>query len=295
MPPILPELLNICILPRRYLIVHDKRGLPSDAKMRHEKHYVEELFKDLSSGAEYRLVDIKNIALNEEQPRKDVGDLEGLAVSITEKGVLEPILLRRAGEQYSIISGERRFRAAEIAGLSSIPAIILHVDDLDTLQIALIENLQRKDLTPFEEADAYLMLLNRFNLTHEIIAGKIGKSRINVTETIKLSRIPETIRDICFQNGITSKSILIEIARIQDITEMKAFAEEIASKGMSRSDIRNRKRPVKKFEGTKPYIFKYKPENKSFRLNLMFKKPQVDKSEIIQALMKIIDELRDKP
>jgi ParB family chromosome partitioning protein len=264
--------------------------------MRHEKHYVEELFKDFSTGAEYRLVETDNIVLNEEQPRKDAGDLEGLAVSITEKGVLEPVLLRRAGEHYSIISGERRFRAAKIAGLSSIPAIILNVDDLDTLEIALIENLQRKDLTPFEEADAYSMLVIRFSLTHEVIARKIGKSRINITETITLSRIPESIRDLCLKNNITSKSILIEIARIQDIGEMRAFVEEIISKGMSRSDIRNRKRQESEYEKrSKPFIFKYNPENKSFRLNLTFKKTQVDKSEIIQALMKIIDDLKNKP
>jgi ParB family chromosome partitioning protein len=276
--------------------VHDKRGLPSDTKMRHEKHYIEELFKDFSSSAEYRLVDIKNIILNEEQPRKDVGDLEGLATSITEKGVLEPILLRRAGEQYSIISGERRFKAAKLVDLSSIPAIILNVDDLDTLEIALIENLQRKDLTPFEEADAYSMLLNKFNLTHEMIAGKIGKSRINITETITLSRIPEYIRNLCLKNNITSKSILIEIARIQDVDEMLALTEEIISKGMSRSEIRNQKRPASRIEKeSKHYIFKYNPDNKSFRLNLTFKKPNVDKSEIIQALMKIIEELKSKP
>lgn len=276
--------------------MHDKRGLPSDTKMRHEKHYVEELFKDFSSGTEYRLVETDNIVLNEEQPRKDAGDLEGLAVSITEKGVLEPVLLRRAGGQYSIISGERRFRAAKIAGLSSIPAIILNVDDLDTLEIALIENLQRKDLTPFEEADAYSMLVIRFSLTHEVIARKIGKSRINITETITLGRIPESIRDLCLKNNITSKSILIEIARVQDIDEMRAFVEEIISKGMSRSEIRNRKRKESEYEKrSKPFIFKYNPENKSFRLNLTFKKTQVDKSEIIQALMKIIDDLKNKP
>jgi ParB family chromosome partitioning protein len=264
--------------------------------MRHEKHYVEELFKDFSTGAEYRLVETDNIVLNEEQPRKDAGDLEGLAVSITEKGVLEPVLLRRAGEHYSIISGERRFRAAKIAGLSSIPAIILNVDDLDTLEIALIENLQRKDLTPFEEADAYSMLVNRFNLTHEEIARKIGKSRINITETITLGRITETIREQCLKNNIGSKSVLIEIARIQDYDEMLAFVEEIISKGMSRSDIRNRKRQESEYEKRlKPFIFKYNPENKSFRLNLTFKRSQVDKSEIIQALLKIIDELKDKP
>lgn len=274
----------------------DKRGLPSDSKMRHERHYVEDLFKDLNHKTEFRMVDSNNIILNEEQPRKDAGDIEGLAASITEKGVLEPILLRRVGEQYSIISGERRFRASQIAGLNSIPSIILNVDDLSTLEIALVENLQRKDLTAFEEADAFSMLVNKFNLTHEEIARKIGKSRINITETITLSRIPEEIRELCFNNNITSKSVLIEIARIQDFDEMLAFVEEIISKGMSRADIRNRKRIDTQPETkSKPFIFKYNPDNKSFRLNITFKKNQVEKSEIIDALMKIIDDLRNRP
>jgi ParB family chromosome partitioning protein len=273
----------------------NKRGLPSDIKMRHERHYVEDLFSDITASSDFRFVETKTIFLNEDQPRKDIGDLNGLALSIKEKGVLEPILLRRVGDKYSIISGERRFRAASIAGLSSVPAIILNVNDLGSLEIALIENLQRKDLTPFEESDAYSILVDRFNLTHDEIAGKIGKSRINITESITLSRIPESIRNFCKEHNINSKSVLIEIARIQDYDEMRRFAEEIVSGGLSRAEIRNKKR--NEAENTRkavPYVFKYRPDNKSFKLNLIFKKTQVEKSEIIQALMKIIEDLKQE-
>ena len=271
----------------------NKRGLPTDLRMRHEKHYVEELFNDFSSKYDYREVDTSSIILNEEQPRKDVGELEGLIISIKEKGVLEPILLRRAGDGYIVISGERRYKAAKHAGLNSIPAIILDVNDLGALEIALVENLQRKDLTPFEEADAYAVLVDKFNLKHEEIAGKIGKSRIHVTETITLSRIPKTLREFCLKNTLSSKSILIEIARIQDFDEMRRFAEQIAGEGLTRSEIRNKKRNIETgSERIKPFIFKYHPQNKAFKLNLTFKKDKVDKSEIIDALQKIIENLQ---
>lgn len=271
----------------------NKRGLPSDIKMRHEKHYVEELFSNITASSDFRFVEIKSIIPNEEQPRKDVGELEGLALSIKEKGILEPILLRRVGDKYCIISGERRYKAASLAGLSTIPAIILNVNDLGSLEIALIENLQRKDLTSFEEADAYALLVERFSLTHDEIARKIGKSRINITETIALSRIPDNIRDFCFENNINSKSVLIEIARIQDYDEMRKFAEEIVAGGLSRAEIRNKKRDdTQAVKKAIPFVFKYRPVNKSFKLNLTFKKIQVEKSEIIQALLKIIDDLK---
>ena len=103
-----------------------------------------------------------------------LGFTAGLASSISEKGILEPILVRRVGDSFVIISGERRFRAAKRVDLKQIPSIILNADDLGTLEIALIENIQRKDLTPFEEADGFSTLLNRFNVTHDDIAKKIS-------------------------------------------------------------------------------------------------------------------------
>src|SRR5207253_9108377 len=110
------------------------------------------------------------------QLRQKLGILEELAVSICEKGVLEPILVRTTSpNRYQIISGERRYRAALLAGLDEIPAIELDVDDQETLEIALIENIQRKDLTPFEEAEGLLMLQQRFSYTHDRISQVIGK------------------------------------------------------------------------------------------------------------------------
>lgn len=274
-----------------------KRGLPNNVKMRHNSHYVEELFKNQPDSYEYRLLPIDKIIVNKDQPRNEIGDLTGLITSVKEKGILEPILVRRAGEQFSIISGERRFRAATELKLERIPTIILEADDLNTLEIALIENIQRKDLTPFEEADAYNVLLEKFQATHEYISNKIGKSRNNITETVTLARIPMHIREICIENNITSKSTLIEIAREETEDDMISLIDEIVSKGLSRSDIREKRRK-KKEQGDseqklKPFVFKYKPKNSNFLLNLKFKtENEPSKEEIIDTLISIIEDLR---
>src|SRR4051812_31166278 len=144
-----------------------KRGLPQQKSMRHDAHFVEELTR--RSGRHIgSMIPLSMIEPNADQPRTSLGNIEELAASIREKGVLEPILVRVIRpNQYQIISGERRFRAASRAGLDEIPAIELDVDDKEQLEIALIENIQRKDLTPFEEAEGYFALQQRFDYTHE--------------------------------------------------------------------------------------------------------------------------------
>jgi ParB family chromosome partitioning protein len=122
--------------------------------------------------------------------------------------VLEPILVRAVGpNRYQIISGERRFRAASLAGLDEIPAIELDVDDKEQLEIALIENIQRKDLTAFEEAEGLFILQERFGYTHERISQVIGKSRTTVTETLMINEIPDRIRAMCREAGIASVAV----------------------------------------------------------------------------------------
>src|SRR5512141_667693 len=154
-----------------------KRGLPQQKSMRHDAHFVEELTR--RSGRHIgSMIPLSMIEPNDDQPRTSLGNIEELAASIREKGVLEPILVRSiAPNRYQIISGERRYRAATLAGLDEIPAIELDVDDKEQLEIALIENIQRKDLTPFEEAEGFYVLQQKFGYTHEKISQVIGKSR----------------------------------------------------------------------------------------------------------------------
>src|SRR5262247_3580217 len=134
--------------------------------MRHDRHYVEELS---SRGATIgRMIALDRLEPNPLQPRVDLGDLEELIASIREKGVLEPLLVRpsQVGGRYMIISGERRYRAAKEAGLREVPCIEMLVDDKGVAEIALIENLQRKDLTPFEESDGLQILVERYGYKH---------------------------------------------------------------------------------------------------------------------------------
>src|SRR5246500_4851410 len=146
--------------------------------MRHDSHYVESL-KSYSGAAIGRMIPFAQIRPNPDQPRKALGDLRELSDSIREKGVLEPLLVRFVPREdcFYIISGERRYHASRAAGLREVPCIEKTADDAETLEIGLIENIQRKDLTPFEEADGVQALADRFGLVHEEIARKLGKGR----------------------------------------------------------------------------------------------------------------------
>ena len=127
-----------------------RRGLPETVRMRHDEHYVEALAA--SAGAPVgRMVPIEQIDPNPTQPRQMMGDLSELIASVSEKGILEPLLVRQRGDRYQIVAGERRYQAAVQAGLEELPVVLRDADDTEVIELALVENLQRKDLTPFEE------------------------------------------------------------------------------------------------------------------------------------------------
>ena len=170
-----------------------RRGLPAGLSMRHDAHYVEELTQDQHQSVG-RVIPIDKLDPNPDQPRTEIGDLTELTASITEKGVLEPLLVKadRLG-RWMIIAGERRWRAATAAGLTEVPCIEMEVDDGAVAEIALIENMQRKDLTPWEEADGLLALCERFGYTHEDVARKVGKSRSTVTEALSIATMPDDV------------------------------------------------------------------------------------------------------
>ncbi len=269
-----------------------KRGLPERKSMRHDAHFVEELTR--RSGRNIgSMIPLEWIEPNADQPRTNMGNIEELAASVREKGVLEPILVRSiAPNRYQIIAGERRFRAATLAGLDEIPAIELDVDDTETLEIALIENIQRKDLTPFEEAEGLLMLQQKFGYTHERISQVIGKSRITVTETLLINEIPDRIRAMCREAGIANKSLLIQIARAGDDDAMEAVLRRVASGEVSREDLRkSAKGESKKAGRPKHFTFQLKDKSLPFTVNLAFRKSNVDKSEIIDAVRELLRRL----
>lgn len=271
-----------------------KRGLPERTAMRHDSHYVEELTR--RSGRHIgSILPMSMIEPNAEQPRTSLGNIEELAASIREKGVLEPILVRAlAPNRYQIISGERRYRAAGLAGLDEIPAIELDVDDQETLEIALIENIQRKDLTPFEEAEGLMILQQKFGYTHEKISQVIGKSRSTVTETLLINDIPDRIQAMCREAGIANKSVLVQVARAGSEQAMEQVVKRYAAGELSREDVRKQTaaRPQPKKAG-RPRNYSYQLKDKSlpFTVNLTFRKPHVERSELIDAVRQLLRRL----
>ncbi len=268
-------------------------GLPVTLKMRHDAHYVESL-TSYSGATIGRMIPVEQIRPNPEQPRKALGDLRELSDSIRQKGVLEPLLVRFVPREdcFYIISGERRYHAARAAGLREVPCIEKSADDAETLEIALIENIQRKDLTPFEEAEGLQRLAEQFDYSHEELAKKLGKARSSVSETLSLRNIPESLRKKCVENGITTKSLLLQIARQSTERKMLELFARILQSGLTRDEAR-RVRSDEKDGPLKPqpFIFQYEPENEAFRFRLQFKKSHVSRDELIRTLREILAQL----
>ncbi len=279
-----------------------KRGLPVQVKMRHDTHFVEELAARHEAPVG-KMIPLSAIEPDPHQPRSSMGDLEDLVASIRSKGVLEPILVRPrpqtveellVGPAYRIISGERRYRAAQEAGLYEVPAIEMDVSEEEALEIALIENLQRKDLTPFEEAEGFRMLADRHSYTHEEIAEAVGKARTVVTESLSLLQMTPRVRDTVQALGITSKSLLLEVLKAGSEQEMIRLLEEVARLGLNRDDLRRRLRNNDPGASPRrrPYVFRFKAPDKTFALALTFRQSEVDKTDLIRALEQIIKQLK---
>lgn len=151
------------------------------------------------------VIDINRIRLNPQQPRKtfDEGRLDELAESIREHGIIEPVIVRPMGESFELVAGERRFRAAVIAGLKCIPAVARVMNDRQSLEIALIENLQREDIKPLECAQAYRRLMDDFGLSQEQVAERVGKSRSTIANTLRLLNLPAAILESLEREEIT--------------------------------------------------------------------------------------------
>ena len=174
------------------------------------------------------------------QPREDFDhqSMEELTQSIKEKGVIQPILVRRSGDSYELIAGERRFRAAKLLSLNEIPAIVKNVEDRDSLEIALIENIQRQSLNSIEEAHAYQYLIDKFKVTHERISEVLGKARVSVTNTLRLLKLPQEIQEE-MKNGRISFAHGRALLEIEDLSQQRRLAGEIISKELSVRELEN--------------------------------------------------------
>lgn len=201
------------------------------------------ILKDIEEKGTTRLIAIDQIVPNPAQPRirMDERGLDELAASIGEKGLLQPIILKRKGNVYEIIAGERRYRAAILAGLREVPATVRDVDDREALEIALMENLQREDLGPLEVAAVYERFVEEFAYTHEDIAKKMGVDRSSVTNCLRLLKLPEWIKGLMAEGKLTQGHGRV-ILSLKGEREQKRFVEKVLREGASVRELERQAR-----------------------------------------------------
>lgn len=274
-----------------------RSGLPDAIGMRHDTHFVEFISKKVTAPL-VRMISVDRIEPNPRQARSELGDIDELMNSIKAKGVLEPIIVRPRDDKYEIIAGERRFVASKNVGQKEIPCIEMNVTDNEAMEISLIENLQRKDLDVFEEADGLKALMDTYGYSHAQISDKIGKARSTITEIINISKISLPIRKLCVAAAIDkNRSLLIELSKLKDDDEMKGMIEKIRERGLRREDTRDLTKEIKGKEHgkkrAKHYIFNYSPkDDRSYSLKIEFKKESVSRQEIIHVLEDLLAKLK---
>jgi ParB family chromosome partitioning protein len=266
------------------------RGLPQSKRMRHDAHFVEEITSTRSESIG-RMIDIRRLEPNPHQPRRDFGDLSEMVASVKEKGILEPILVRSHEGKYQIIAGERRYQAARTAGLQRVPCIEVDVDARGMLEISLIENLQRRDLTAFEESAAIQRLCDQFRYTHEEIARKLGKSRTVITEVLSLNRMPEEIQQRCRQADINSKSMLLQIVRQPTVDDMHRLLDKITGEGITREEAREFNKNESGRRPPRNFTYRFRPDDRDYQFTIRFNRPSVEREELILALRDMVDRL----
>lgn len=209
-------------------------------------------------------LDLDTLRANPYQPRKIFDDdaLQELADSIKEYGVFQPIIVKKSIKGYEIIAGERRYRASKLAGKKTIPAIIRNFSDEEMMEIALLENLQRENLTSIEEAEAYHMMLEQLHLTQEELATKVGKSRSHITNILGLLRLPKNVQTLINSSQVSMGHARI-LSKLEDSKQIEELANKIVSEKLSVRDVEKmtqsdnfeRKNKVKREKSTNQYKY----------------------------------------
>ena len=203
-------------------------------------------------GKKYFSCPIEELKPHDRQPRKTFDDkkMAELVASIEEKGVIQPLVVRRQGDHYQIIAGERRWRAAQKAGLDRVPVVIQDVSEDWALEIALIENIQREDLNPLEEAGAYRYLMDSFDLLQEEVAKRVGKDRSTVANALRLLRLPEKVKNDLVENRLSMGHARALLALEQDEDIIEA-SQEIIRKKLSVRETEKLIKKIKSMFGTR--------------------------------------------
>ncbi len=225
---------------------------------------VEKQIVDTTPKDEIIQVNISDLMSNPYQPRKIFDDsaLQELAESIKEHGVFQPIIVKKSVKGYNIIAGERRVKASQIAGLTTIPAIVRDFTDDEMMQVALLENLQREDLTAIEEAKAYKSIIEAMRLTQDELAKRLGKSRSHITNMLGLLRLPLSVQNEVLHNKISMGHARV-LSKLQDPAQIMELSDKIIKENLSVRELENlaesnsflRAIPVKKAPKSKEYKY----------------------------------------
>ena len=228
------------------------------------------------------LLRISEIEPNREQPRREFDEkaLSELAESISQHGVLQPLLVRPIlGGGYQIIAGERRWRASRMAGLSEIPVIIREFTDSESMEIALIENLQREDLTPIEESEGYKVLIDTYGLTQEEVAKTVGKSRPAITNALRLLNLPDTILQMLKKNLISAGHARTLLS-LNEKELMEAVANKVIAQSMS---VRELEKLIQEINNRA----KTKKKNTSIKKNTYFSEVEISLKQYLGRKVKV--------
>lgn len=285
--------------------------------MRHDRHFVDELTGRMGEGFGL-MVPITSIRSNHDQPRSSLGDLSDLVDSIRRHGILEPLLVRRTEgrSEYELVSGERRFHAALEVGLHEVPCIELEVTDQHALEIALIENLQRKDLDPFEEAEGFQTLIEKYGYNHAQVAEAVGRSRVTVTEALRVLRLPPPVRARCRHADIHAKGVLLELARIDDPDLLEEALQALEKGDIDRAALRLMRKVPEDGAGAttsseedggatkgsrdsgpgphRPFVFRFRHPEEPVTISISFRgtEEQPEPGRLIHILEELLDDLK---
>ena len=210
-----------------------------------------DLLDDISTRPSFILCGIEELSPNRFQSRKDFNDNEqkSLVASVRKNGIIQPIIVRKSGQGYEIIAGERRWRAAQVAGIRDVPIVIRDVEDSDAAEMSLIENIQREDLNSLEEAEAFAMLIEKFNISQEELSTRVGKDRSTIANTIRLLKLPQEVKQALRNKTLTAghaRSLLALDSPAEQITVFHVIKKKSLSVRDTERLIQNRKRTPSK-------------------------------------------------
>lgn len=203
------------------------------------KEVIKEVVKEVKVH-EPLMVKLREIEPNRDQPRKEFDEesLEELKNSICQYGVLQPLVVVKKGKYYEIVAGERRWRAAKLAGLKEVPVIVKELNEREISEVSLIENIQRKNLNPIDEAMAFRQLMDSYNLKQEDVAEKVGKSRTYITNSTRLLKLPEKVRNLVAQGELSTGHAKVLLA-VDDLAVLENLAQQIQDRNLSVRDTEN--------------------------------------------------------